>query len=256
MTERSALPQAGMPRRNMSRFADDFVATTGTAAEGGPFLGEPGTFKPDEELDMKKTLMLGAAALALAVAAPSFAQDRTPPGAPGTKPPATQANRPADKAMQERMARLSAAQPAQQLAVSGDALIGTEIRNTQDQKIGSVKDIILTDGKITAIVVGRGGVLGMGTDYHQVEFAQVKMTADMETVVLDLAEDQVKALPKLAFEKGKWGPVPAKADRATPPARTAPGAPPSRGTDTAPKTDIKKDEAPKTDSPAPAPKDQ
>ncbi len=196
---------------------------------------------------MKKTMMLGAAALALAVAAPSFAQDRTPPGAPGTKPPATQADRQSDRASQERMARLTAAQPAQQLAVSGDALIGTEIRNTQDQKIGSVKDIILTDGKVTAIVVGRGGVLGMGTDYHQVEFAQVKMTADMETIVLDLSEDQVKALPKLAYDDGKWGPAPAQADRPSPP-RTAPAAPPSRGTDTAPNTDMKKNE--------PAPKNQ
>jgi hypothetical protein len=255
MTERGALPQAGTPRRNMSRFADDIAATAGTTAVRGPFLEQTGTFKPDEELDMKRTLMLGAAALAMAVAAPSFAQDRTPPGAPGTQPPATQADRPAEKAMQERMARLTAAEPAEKLAVSGDALIGTEVRNTQDQKIGSVKDLILADGKITAIVVARGGVLGIGTDYHEVEIAQVKMTADMETVVLDLAEDQVKALPKLAYEKGKWGPVPAQADRPSPP-RTAPAAPPSRTETPAPKTDMEKDEAPKTDSPTPAPKEQ
>jgi hypothetical protein len=257
MTERRALPQAGTPRRNMSRFADDIAATAGTARVRGAFLGQPGTFNPDEELDMKKTMMLGAAALALTIAAPGFAQDRTPPGAPGTKPPAA-ADRPADKAAQERMARLTAAEPAEKLAVSGDALIGTEVRNTQDQKIGSVKDIILADGKITAIVVARGGVLGMGTDYHQVEFAQVKMTADMETIVLDLSEDQVKALPKLAYDDGKWGPAKtaAERDRATPP-RTAPAAPPSRTETPAPKTDMKKDEAaPKTDSPAPAPKEQ
>lgn len=200
---------------------------------------------------MKRTMMLGAAALALAVAAPSFAQDRTAPGSPGTRPPAGQADRSADKAMQERMARLTGAQPAEKAAVSGDALIGTEIRNTQDKKIGSVKDIVLADGKITAIIVARGGVLGMGTDYHQVEFKQVKITSDMETVVLDLSEDQVKALPKMAYEAGKWGPVPAKADRPSPP-RTAPSAPPSRTQTPAPKTDTKKDEpAPKTDTPAP-----
>jgi hypothetical protein len=200
---------------------------------------------------MRKTLMLGAATLALAVAAPSFAQDRTSPGSPGTKPPATQTDKRADQAAQERMARLKSAEAAQKLAVSGDAIIGTEVRNTQDQKIGTVKDIILADGKISAIIVARGGVLGMGTDYHQVEFGQVKMTSDMETVVLDLAEEQVKALPKMAYEKGKWGPAPAKAEKdSTPPARTSPGAPPSRGTDTAPKTDTpakKDDAAPKKD---------
>lgn len=192
---------------------------------------------------MKTMMMAGAAALALAAAAPGFAQDRTPPGAPGTKPPASQTDRSADRAVQERMARLSAAQPAQQLAVSGDALIGTEVRNTQDQKIGSVKDLILADGKVTAIVVARGGVLGMGTDYHHVDFAQVKMTGDMETVVLDLSEDQMKALPKLAYEDGRWTPAKADRERSAPPS-TAPGAPPSRTGPSAPKTD------------APAPKNQ
>lgn len=196
---------------------------------------------------MKKTSMLGAAALALAVAAPTFAQDRTAPGTPGTKPPVTRTDRSADKAVQERMARLKAAEPAQTLAVSGDALIGTEVRNTRDQKLGSVKDIILADGRITAIVIARGGVLGMGTDYHHADFAQVKMTGDRETVVLDLAEDQVKALPKLAFEHGRWAPVPAKAGRTSPP-DTAPAAPPSRTPAPEPKTDMKKDE--------PAPKNQ
>ncbi len=200
---------------------------------------------------MRKTLMLGAAALALAVASPSFAQDRTSPGAPGTKPPAAQTDRSAaDKAAQERQARLMAAETAQKLAVSGDAIMSAEVRNTKDQKIGSVKDVILSDGKITAIVIARGGVLGMGTDYHQIDFAQVKMTMDMKTVVLDLSEDQVKALPKLAREDGKWGPAPVKADKdtSTPP-KAAPSAPPS-GTP-APKTDLKKN-----DTPAPAPKEQ
>ena len=105
---------------------------------------------------MRKTLMLGVATIALAIAAPSFAQDRTSPGTPGMKPPATQTDKRADQAAQERMARLQGAQPAEKLAVSGDALIGTEVRNTQDQKIGSVKDIVLQDGKITSIIVSRG----------------------------------------------------------------------------------------------------
>ena len=203
---------------------------------------------------MRKTLMLGAATLALAVAAPSFAQDRTAPGTPGTRPGTVQTDRRADQAAQERMARLKAAQPAAKIAMSGDALIGTEVRNTQDQKVGSVKDIILAEGKITAIIVGRGGVLGMGTDYHQVEWSQVKMTDDTKTVVLDLSEDQVKALPKMAYDKGKWGPVPVVEKKSSPPASTAPSAPPSRATPSdAPKKDMptKKDEGP-----APTPKNQ
>jgi hypothetical protein len=238
----------------MSRGPD--VARFGREPAGalGRFSVETGDALRHKELDMRKALMLGAAALALAVAAPSFAQDRTAPGTPGTtRPGTTQTDKRADQAAQERMARLKAAQPAAKLALSGEALIGAEVRNTQDQKIGSVKDIILADGKITAIVVGRGGVLGMGTDYHQVEWSQAKMTDDIKTVVLDLSEDQVKALPKLAYEKGKWGPAPVMEKKASPPASTAPSAPPSRGTDTAPKNDMP---AKKDEGPAPTPKNQ
>jgi sporulation protein YlmC with PRC-barrel domain len=207
------------------------------------------------ELDMRKTLMLGAAAIALAIAAPTYAgpgddfgsiqlaQDRTSPGTPGTTPPRDTR---ADDAAKQRMERLTGAQPADKAAVSADALIGTEVRNTKDQKLGSVKDLVMQDGKITAVIIARGGVLGMGTDYHQVEIGQVKITADMETVVLDLAEEQVKALPKMAYEKGKWGPAPVKADDKSSPPRTAPSAPsstpPSRGT--TPPADKPADKAP------------
>lgn len=211
---------------------------------------------------MRKMLMLGAATVALAIAAPTYAgpgdpaadgiilaQSRTAPGTPGTSPGKTPGDARADQAARERMQRLQSAEPAAKLAVSGDGVMGTEVRNTQDQKLGSVKDIVLQDGKITAIIIGRGGVLGMGTDYHQVEWGQVKMTSDRETIVLDLAEEQVKALPKMAFDKGKWGPAPAAAEKKAPPARTAPGAPPSRTSPPAGEkkndTPAKKDEAPK-----------
>jgi sporulation protein YlmC with PRC-barrel domain len=205
--------------------------------------------------------MLGAAAVALAIAAPTYAgpidepatdgiilaQDRTAPGTPGTTP----GQRSAEQAAQQRKQRLQSAEPAAKLAVSGDAVMGTEVRNTQDQKIGSVKDIVLQDGKITAVIIARGGVLGMGTDYYQVDWAQVKMTSDMETVVLDVTEDQLKGMPKMAYEKGKWGPAPVATERTTPP-RTAPGAPPSGRTTDQP---AKKDAPMKKDEPAPK-KDQ
>ncbi len=210
---------------------------------------------------MRTTLMLGAAAVALAIAAPTYAgpadnpaadgiilvQDRTAPGTPGTSP----GQRSADQAAQERKQRLSGAQEAQKMAVSADAVIGTEVRNTNDQKIGSVKDLVMKDGKITHIIIGRGGVLGMGTDYHQVEWEKVKITSDMETVVLDMGEEQVKALPKMAFEKGKWGPAPVAEKKETPPARTAPGAPPGRTTPPAGEAPKKDEPAKKNDAPAP-----
>lgn len=186
---------------------------------------------------MKNKLMLGAAALAVAgyaAAAPAFAgnppgvilaQDRTAPGTPGTRPPSA-ADQKASQAEQERMARLTAAQPIAQANVSADAIIGTEVRNPKDEKLGSVKDLVMTDGKVVGIVLARGGVLGMGTTYHQIDSAHAKITADAKTIVLDLADEQAKALPKVEYKDGKWAQV---IDDKSPPS-AAPAAPPSRTT--------------------------
>lgn len=207
---------------------------------------------------MKKLLMLGAAAFAAAsVTVPTYAdtpasgaggivlaQDKTAPTAPGTKPP-TAAERRAEEAMRERIARLEAAEPATKASVSADAFIGTEIRNMKDRKLGSVKDLVLLEGKVVAIVVARGGVLGMGTDHHRIDLAHAKITADAKTVVLDLAEEQVKALPKVAYKDGKWNQV---ADDKSSPPSTAPAAPPTRTTP--PATEKMPEPAPKAEPPA------
>ena len=206
---------------------------------------------------MRHKLMLGAATLAAvtcaaAIAAPAYAdppagvilaQDRTAPGTPGTRPPSA-ADKRAEEAMRERLQRLQAAQPLAQASLSADTVMGTEVRNPQDRKLGSVKDRMMQDGKSVGLSIARGGVIGMGTDYHQIDTAHAKITADAKTVVLDLAEEQAKALPKVAYKDGKWSQV--ADEKATPPA-TAPGAPPSRGT--APPATEKKMEK-KPDSPA------
>ena len=86
---------------------------------------------------MRKTLMLGAAAFAVAsfglgAAAPSFAgpgeiilaQDRTSPGTPGTAPKGpSAADQKAEEAARERMERLKSAQPAAQAHITAEALI-------------------------------------------------------------------------------------------------------------------------------------
>src|SRR5689334_5298931 len=44
-------------------------------------------------------------------------------------------------------------------------IIGSEVRNTQDEKIGRVKDLVLSDpssGTISHVVVAVGGVAGIG----------------------------------------------------------------------------------------------
>lgn len=179
---------------------------------------------------MQKKLLLGAAAIALAIGGPALAQDRTSPGTDGparTMPgkPGTTDTR-ADDAARKRLERLQAAAAVDKAALSADQVIGTEIRNTQDAKLGSVKDLVVQDGKISSIVIARGGVLGMGTTYHQIDIASVKMTDDKETIVLDLSDEQVKALPEVEWKETAWVPTGKNGDKASPP-NVAPSAPPS-----------------------------
>jgi hypothetical protein len=175
---------------------------------------------------MKKTLLLSATALALAIApaagVPAFAQTRTPgttmPG--GTAPNKDSTAESARRSIQ----RLEAAKPIDQMNVSADNLIGAEVRNTRDQKVGSIKDFVMHDGQITSVIIARGGVLGMGTHYHRIEIKQLKVTDDHETAVLDLADAQVKALPEVEWKKGAWV---ATATGTSNPPNAAPAAPPS-----------------------------
>ncbi|MCW5772330.1 MAG: PRC-barrel domain-containing protein [Rhodospirillaceae bacterium] len=193
---------------------------------------------------MRKQLMLGVAALALALGPTSYgasAQSKTDPGADRpakTLPAPNKADDRAAAEMQKRMQRLETAQPIDKAAISADDLIGTEVRNTRDQKLGSIKDIVVQDGKISSVVIARGGVLGMGTTYHQIDIAQAKVTTDKETVVLDLAEAQVKALPKVEWKEHAWQPTGTADDRkgASPP-NVAPAAPPSTDKKMPPKSD-------------------
>jgi hypothetical protein len=186
---------------------------------------------------MKSMLLLGAAAIALAAATPTLvaapgdtaplqlaqAQDRP---SPGTAPPAQRRDMgpTPEQREAERMQRLKSAKSATEANVSVDTIMAAEVRNISDQKIGSVKDLVTHDGKIAGLVLARGGVLGMGSDYHQIDIAHVKLTADVKTVVLDLSDDQAKALPKVERKNGKWTQV---VEKKAPP-KTAPGAPPSR----------------------------
>ena len=74
---------------------------------------------------------------------------------------------------------------------------GATVYDTQNQKIGDIKDIILDrDGKVAAVVLDVGAFLGVGGKYVGVGMNDLKITQDTSNrprFTADMTKDQLKA---------------------------------------------------------------
>jgi sporulation protein YlmC with PRC-barrel domain len=83
-------------------------------------------------------------------------------------------------------------------------LIGTEIRNLQDENVGEIEDIILENGTtMRAIIVGVGGFLGLGERYVAVDPSSITISrnqdGDVEAVLNSTRED-LRNAPEFRFD--------------------------------------------------------
>jgi sporulation protein YlmC with PRC-barrel domain len=61
----------------------------------------------------------------------------------------------------------------QELQVS--ELLGTAVRNTANESIGNINDVLLTkDGQIHSVIVGVGGFLGLGEKNVALKFSELQ----------------------------------------------------------------------------------
>jgi hypothetical protein len=97
-----------------------------------------------------------------------------------------------------------AQQPGDRLA---SRLVGLNIKNTADENIGEIYDIILTDaGAVKAYIVSVGGFLGMGTRYVAIDPKAVALTRQDEktwTASMNANKDQLRAAPEYKYES-EW----------------------------------------------------
>lgn len=100
-----------------------------------------------------------------------------------------------------RQERIVAAQPIGDLdrPLSVDEVTGTEIRNAKDQWLGTIDDVVFDpqSGKISLVVVERGGFLGMGEDHVVVPWAALRATRNLNAFVLNVDEQVMKNAPKV-----------------------------------------------------------
>jgi sporulation protein YlmC with PRC-barrel domain len=119
---------------------------------------------------VKKTAtVLAASILSLAVAFTASAQTR----------PST------DTGMKDTGTNSDAKPPRQAWAPSAGAveaskLIGTKVKNDQGKDIGAIDQLIVdpTDGKVTHVILGRGGMMGVGEQKVVLGWSDVKLQPD------------------------------------------------------------------------------
>jgi sporulation protein YlmC with PRC-barrel domain len=141
---------------------------------------------------------LTAAALAVVLAAPAFAQSPTPPAA---NPPA--ANQSSTASPSAGGAGFVSSQNTTDSR--GSKLIGATVYGTDNASIGEINDLMVAnDGKISAAVIGVGGFLGVGSKNVAVPFEKLNLSRKPDTGAIDkitvaFSKDELKNAPTFAY---------------------------------------------------------
>lgn len=113
-----------------------------------------------------------------------------------------QADNPSSKASTETKRGEKDARKAWEQTHRASKIIGSEVRNAQDQKVGKVKDLVLSDpssGTISHVVVSVGGVAGMGDKLFAVPFNEIHQAQGKDYLVLSASSDLSKG-----FDDKSW----------------------------------------------------
>ncbi|MCZ2204110.1 PRC-barrel domain-containing protein [Bartonella sp. A05] len=85
------------------------------------------------------------------------------------------------------------------------SLIGARVHNIEDENIGEVRDIILSENNIKGIVIGVGGFLGIGERYVVIAPEAIQMTNDYGKwkLITNVTKDSLQEAPEFKYE-GRW----------------------------------------------------
>lgn len=172
----------------------------------------------ENKMTSKIATLTAAAALALAPAV-AFGQTATPDTVPGqmTNPPAVSPVAPdagvphapnaamphssgtadAGTTMAPSSPKFVSAQASGQWL--GTDIIGTEVVNPGDEKLGSISNLIVeSDGTIIAAIIDVGGFLGIGAKPVAVSFDSIQMRAtdSGRKAVVALAKEELNSAPQ------------------------------------------------------------
>lgn len=86
-------------------------------------------------------------------------------------------------------------------------LVGLNVTNGNDENIGEIKDMVISDGALSGYIVSVGGFLGMGERYVVVAPSALKINysdTDKEWMAtMDATKEQLKSAPEFKYD-GRW----------------------------------------------------
>ncbi|HEX2886175.1 PRC-barrel domain-containing protein [Vineibacter terrae] len=148
-------------------------------------------------------------ALSLAFTGPALSQTTTTPGSPPSSPPPVSSTTDKGVVPDGAVAR-------------ANAMIGTSVRNSAGDKIGTVDDLLMgSDSKVNYAVLSVGGFLGIGDRLVAIPISDLQMAAD-HMVYPSATKESVSKMPK--FDRSAvYYPGYVKDVPRTPPSTPSPG---------------------------------
>lgn len=88
-------------------------------------------------------------------------------------------------------------------AIRAKKVIGTTVKDTSGEKIGTIEDIVLDkqSNSILFAVVGFGGVLKVGEKFHPLPWAVLNYDEEEDAYVVPYTKDELKAAPADTLEE-------------------------------------------------------
>lgn len=135
---------------------------------------------------------------ALPVVAQQAGQSDAPP-ASAAPAPAPAPAQPGGLVATTNNPNLSVASVRLENGVRASKVIGSTVYNEQNERVGSVDDLIMTeDDKVTVAVISVGGFLGLGSKLVAVPFGQLKRDAD-RVVLTGATKDTLNGMPSFVY---------------------------------------------------------
>jgi hypothetical protein len=95
--------------------------------------------------------------------------------------------------------------PNSSTSADANKLIGQNIHNGQNDTIGEVKSVRISQaGQVEAVIVGVGGFLGLGEKEVALDWKDLRVSDDGRKVTANLTKDQLKALPEFKYPDASY----------------------------------------------------
>jgi sporulation protein YlmC with PRC-barrel domain len=120
---------------------------------------------------------------------------------------------------QQRQAPAGPSAPARETwqypqgAIESNELIGARVKNAEGKDLGEIDSLLVNerDGKVTHVIVGRGGLAGIGETKVVVPWSEVKLRRDRNggTPVVSLDESVLERAPRYERRRATGDQTPA-----------------------------------------------